>query len=127
MTGTFCLSSGYYEDYYLKAQKVRTLIIDDFNKAFTKVDAIVAPVAADYPPKLGESTADPITSYMMDILTIPASMAGIPALSVPAGFRNGLPRGIQFMGPYFSEKLLFQIGHAFEQETEFYKEEPKIS
>lgn len=127
MIGTYCLSSGYYDAYYLKAQKVRTLIVEDFNKAFNVVDAIVAPVSADYPPKLGESTVDPITSYMVDALTIPANMAGIPSLSVPAGFRDGLPRGIQFMGPHFSEKLLYQIGYAFEQETEFYKITPKLS
>lgn len=124
MLGTFCLSSGYYDAYYKKAQKVRTLIIQDFQKAFQKVDALIVPVSPTYPPKLGEVIDDPIANYMMDVLTVPVNLAGVPALAIPAGFENGLPFGIQIIGDYFEEKLLYRIGYAFEQETEFYKQTP---
>ncbi|NTV30899.1 Asp-tRNA(Asn)/Glu-tRNA(Gln) amidotransferase subunit GatA [candidate division WWE3 bacterium] len=137
MIGTYCLSSGYYDAYYLKAQKVRTLIIEDFKNAFEKVDVLVAPVSPSFPPELGSVIKDPVTTYMMDVLTVPINLAGVPALAVPAGFSqnpvNGklpadsLPCGIQFIGNYFDEKQLYQVGHAFEQSTNYYLYRPTLT
>ena len=119
MLGTFTLSSGYYEAYYKKAMSVRTLIKQDFDKAFQKVDALIAPVSPTLPWKLGEKINDPLKMYLSDALTVTANIAGIPSLSVPAGFsKNNLPIGVQIMGEQLSENLLFQIGHAFEVTTE---------
>lgn len=127
MLGTFTLSSGYYDAYYKKAMQVRTLIVDDFDKAFAKVDALVAPVSPTPPWKFGEKANDPLQMYLSDALTVPVNLAGVPGVSVPAGFSsNNLPIGIQFIGPHFSEKLLFQIGNSFEKQTEFYKQLPKL-
>lgn len=116
MLGTYTLSAGYYEAYYLKAMRVRTLIRKDFRDAFEKVQAIVAPVSPTLPFKLGEKTQDPLKMYLSDIFTIPASLAGLPALSLPIGFVNNLPVGMQVLGPQFSEELLFKIGYALEQQ-----------
>ncbi len=124
MLGTFTLSMGYYDAYYKKAMKIRTLIISDFDKAFEKVDTIIAPVSPTSPWKIGEKVNDPLKMYLSDILTVNANLAGIPGLSVPSGFIDGLPTGIQFLGPNFSEDLLFRIGFAFEQETKFYEKMP---
>lgn len=118
MLGTFTLSSGYYDAYYKKAMSVRTLIISDFESAFKKVDAIIAPVSPTLPWKLGEKLSDPLKMYLSDIFTVTANLAGIPGLSVPIGFENGLPVGMQILGPQFSESLLFQIGNPYEQATE---------
>lgn len=127
MLGTFTLSSGYYDAYYKKAMQVRTLIVDDFKKAFEKVDALVAPVSPTPPWKFGEKANDPLQMYLSDALTVPINLAGVPALSVPAGFsEKKLPIGIQFIGPHFSEKLLFQIGNNFEKKTEYYKQTPNL-
>jgi len=133
--GTFTLSSGYYEAYYKKAMQVRTLIRQDFEKAFEKVDAIISPVSPTPPWKLGEKVDDPLKMYLSDAYTVIANLAGIPGLAVPSGFiqhqtfgagfigdlprsDRGLPTGFQILGPQFSEKLLFRIGHAFEQTQE---------
>ena len=120
--GTFTLSAGYYEAYYKKAMQVRTLIKRDFEQVFNSpvggVDAIIAPVSPTPPWKLGEKLDNPLRMYLSDIFTTTANLAGIPGLSVPSGFINGLPAGFQILGPQFSEKLLFQIGHAFEQTQE---------
>ncbi|HUD04554.1 MAG TPA: Asp-tRNA(Asn)/Glu-tRNA(Gln) amidotransferase subunit GatA [Patescibacteria group bacterium] len=124
MLGTFTLSVGYYDAYYKKAMRVRTLIIKDFEDAFTKVDAIVSPVSPTKPWKIGEKVNDPLKMYLSDVLTVNCNLAGIPGLSVPSGFINELPVGIQFLGPRFSEELLFRIGHAFEQTTKFYQKSP---
>ena len=124
MLGTFTLSVGYYDAYYKKAMKVRTLIIKDFDDAYKKVDAIIAPVSPTMPWKIGEKMNDPLKMYLSDVLTVNCNLAGIPGLSVPSGFINGLPVGVQFLGPRFSEELLFRIGHAFEQETKFYEKTP---
>jgi len=124
MLGTFTLSVGYYDAYYKKAMKVRTLIIKDFDDAFTKVDAIVSPVSPTSPWKIGEKVNDPLKMYLSDVLTVNCNLAGIPGLSVPAGFINHLPVGIQFMGPKFSEELLFRVGQAFEQETKYFEKIP---
>ncbi|KKR49613.1 MAG: Glutamyl-tRNA(Gln) amidotransferase subunit A [Candidatus Levybacteria bacterium GW2011_GWA2_40_16] len=120
--GTFTLSAGYYEAYYKKAMQVRTLIKRDFEQVFNPpaggVDAIIAPVSPTPPWKLGEKLDNPLRMYLSDIFTTTANLAGIPGLSVTSGFINGLPAGFQILGPQFSEKLLFQIGHAFEQTQE---------
>lgn len=135
MLGTFTLSSGYYDAYYKKAMQVRTLIKQDFDKAFEKVDALISPVSPTLPWKLGEKVSDPLAMYLSDALTVTVNIAGIPSLSVPAGFSEGnpstssgskLPVGIQIMGPHFSEEKLFQIGYAFEQETHYYQKIPQI-
>lgn len=116
MIGTYVLSAGYYDAYYLKAQKVRTLVIEDFKKAFEKVDVLLAPVTPTLPPKLGENTDDPLKMYLMDVLTTPVNLAGLPALSVPSGFsQNNLPIGMQIIGPQLAEKSLFKIGYELEK------------
>jgi len=113
--GTFALSSGYYDAYYLKALKGRALIIDDFKNAFSQVDAIISPVTTTTAFKIGEMTNDPLQMYMADILTISANLAGIPALSVPAGLdKNGLPVGLQIMGNHFDEQKIINIAAAVE-------------
>ncbi len=127
LIGTYCLSAGYYDAYYLKAQKVRTLIINEFKNTFKNVDVLLAPVSPIMPPKIGELTDDPLKLYMMDVLTVPVNLAGIPSLSIPAGFSDNLPIGIQIIGNYFDEKLLYQVGQAFETETQYYKQTPKYT
>jgi aspartyl-tRNA(Asn)/glutamyl-tRNA(Gln) amidotransferase subunit A len=124
MLGTFTLSVGYYDAYYKKAMRVRTLIMKDFEDAYKKVDAIISPVSPTGPWKIGDKVNDPLKMYLSDILTVNCNLAGIPGLSVPSGFINKLPVGVQFLGPKFSEELLFKIGHAFEQETKFYLKTP---
>lgn len=130
MLGTYVLSAGYYDAYYKKAMQVRTLVKQDYEKVFDpsadEVDALIAPVSPTLPWKLEEKVNDPLAMYLSDALTVTANIAGIPGLSVPAGFSNGLPIGIQILGPQFSEEKLFQIGYAFEQETEYHKQIPKI-
>lgn len=126
MLGTFTLSSGYYEAYYKKAMKVRALIKNDFDEAFKKVDAVIAPVSPTLPWKLGEKINDPLKMYLSDIFTVTANLAGVPGLSVPIGFADSssrprceLPVGMQILGPQFSEELLFQIGYSYEQATAY--------
>lgn len=114
MLGTFTLSSGYYDAYYKKAMKVRTLIKKDFDDAFKKVDVIISPVSPTLPWKFGEKTDNPLEMYLSDALTVPANLSGIPGLSVPVGFVNKLPVGMQILGPHFSEDLLFKVGHFYE-------------
>lgn len=116
MLGTFTLSAGYYDAYYKKATKVRTLIKQDFEEAFKKVDIILAPVSPTPAFKIGEKVNDPLKMYLSDIFTIPVNLAGIPALSVPAGFsKNKLPIGVQFIGNYFEEEKLLNVGYQFER------------
>lgn len=126
MLGTYTLSAGYYETYYLKAMKVRTLIKKDFTGAFQKVDVIVAPVSPTLPWKLGEKVDDPLKMYLSDIFTVTANLSGFPSLALPCGFVNNLPVGIQIIGPQFSEELLFQVGYAYEQSMEWCKKKPKL-
>lgn len=127
MLGTYTLSAGYYDAYYKKALQVRTLLIEDFNQAFEKIDAMIAPVAPTPPWKLGEKVDDPLKMYLSDIFTVTANLVGIPGLSIPIGFtQNKLPIGMQILGPQFSEEKLFQIGHAYEQATEWHKEKPSL-
>lgn len=114
MLGTFTLSVGYYDAYYKKAMRVRTLIKQDFDNAFEKVDAIIAPVSPTMPWKFGEKVNDPLKMYLSDVFAAPINLAGIPGLSVPVGFIDGLPVGMQILGPHFSESLLFRIGQHYE-------------
>lgn len=125
MLGTYALSSGYYDAYYKKAQKVRTLIKQDFDKAFENFDVIVGPTTPTPAFKIGEIIDDPLTMYANDILTIPVNLAGVPAISVPCGFENGLPLGLQIIGNYFDEETVYRVADAFEQATEFHKETPQ--
>jgi len=125
MLGTYVLSAGYYDAYYLKAMKVRSKIIQDFSIAFENVDAILAPVSPTPPFKLGEKAANPLQMYLADILTVSANVAGLPGLAMPFGFNSkGLPLGFQLMGPRFSEDVLFALGKEFEKETEY---KPKVA
>lgn len=120
MLGTYVLSAGYYDAYYLKAQKVRTLLIQDFEKAFEKVDAIIAPVMPTAAFKLGEKVSDPLKMYLADIFTASANLAGIPGMAIPSGFnKQGLPLGFQLLGPRFSEPVLFALGKLYQKITSY--------
>ena len=119
MLGTYALSAGYYDAYYVQAQRVRTLIRREFEQVFTRFDAVVMPTSPTVAFKLGEKTADPLQMYLNDILTIPANIAGIPGISVPAGMSEGLPVGLQIMGPALSEETMLRIAYAYEQATDF--------
>lgn len=126
MLGTFSLSSGYYDAYFKKAAEVRTLIKQDFKKAFERVDVIVGPVSPTVAWNLGEKIDDPLTMYLSDAYTIPASLAGIPGLSIPCGFANGLPVGLQILGKYLDEETILNIGEEYEEATNWRKEKPKL-
>ena len=127
MLGTYALSSGYYDAYYLKAQKVRTLIKNDFDEAFKIVDAIVAPTTPEVAFKIGEKTQDPIKMYLSDVLTIPCNIAGLPGISVPCGFSSkGLPIGIQVLGKPFDEETVIHVAHAYEQSTNWGDKRPEV-
>lgn len=127
LLGTFVLSAGYYEAYYRKGQKVRTLIRQDFDKAFQEVDLILTPVAPTPPFKLGEKLTDPLTMYLSDVFTISVNLAGVPAMALPSGFtKSGLPIGMQLIARAFEEETLFQAAYAYEQETQWFKRTPKI-
>jgi aspartyl-tRNA(Asn)/glutamyl-tRNA(Gln) amidotransferase subunit A len=119
MLGTFALSSGYYEAYYGRAQKVRTKIADDFNAAFEKVDLIVTPTSPSVAFPLGAKTDDPLAMYMNDYCTVPMPLAGIPAISIPSGLSEQLPVGLQLAGPAFSENKILDAAHALEQALGF--------
>jgi aspartyl-tRNA(Asn)/glutamyl-tRNA(Gln) amidotransferase subunit A len=121
MLGTYALSSGYYDAYYLNAQKVRTLIKEDFDRAFAQgVDVVVGPTSPIVAFGIGEKIDDPLEMYLADLYTIPANLAGLPCISVPCGFHEGLPVGLQIMGPHFAEGSVLHVGYAFEQSTEFH-------
>jgi aspartyl-tRNA(Asn)/glutamyl-tRNA(Gln) amidotransferase subunit A len=125
--GTFVLSHGYYDAYYLRALKVRTLIKQDFDKAFGSFDCIVAPTSPSPAFKRGEKTKDPLKMYLSDIYTISVNLAGIPAISIPCGFtRKGLPVGLQILAKPFAEEIIFNVAHAYEQATVWHKEKPKL-
>jgi aspartyl-tRNA(Asn)/glutamyl-tRNA(Gln) amidotransferase subunit A len=127
MLGTYALSTGYYDAYYQKAQKVRTLIKQEFDQAFEKYDALVTPTSPIVPFKLGEKLEDPMQMYLSDICTLPINIAGIPAISVPAGFVDNLPIGMQIVGKPFSEETLLRIAFAYEQATDWHKRKPVLS
>jgi aspartyl-tRNA(Asn)/glutamyl-tRNA(Gln) amidotransferase subunit A len=128
MLGTYALSAGYYDAYYGKAQQVRTLIRRDFDEAFKQVDVIAAPVTPKTAFRLGENSSDPIQMYLEDVFTLPASLAGVPGLSVPCGFDgDGLPIGLQLIAPAFDEGVMLRVGHAYEQTTDWHKRLPEIA
>ncbi|GLO65223.1 Asp-tRNA(Asn)/Glu-tRNA(Gln) amidotransferase subunit GatA [Oceanobacillus kimchii] len=127
MLGTFALSSGYYDAYYKKAQKVRTLIKNDFDKILEEYDVIVGPTTPTPAFKVGEKTSDPLTMYANDILTIPVNLAGVPGISIPCGFSSeGLPIGLQIIGNYFDESTVYRTAYAYEQATEHHKKRPQL-
>ncbi len=126
MLGTYALSAGYYDAYYLKAQKVRTLIKQDFDRAFERVDVLVAPTTPTTAFRLGEKVDDPLQMYLSDIFTLSVNLAGICAISLPCGFdAQGLPIGMQVMGPAFGEEAILRVAHAYEQATEWHKRRPE--
>jgi len=122
--GTFVLSAGYYDAYYLRAQQVRTLIRRDFEGAFRQCEVVAMPTTPTPAFRIGEKTADPLQMYLEDIFTVPANLAGIPGLSLPGGFVEGLPVGIQLLGRPFDEATLLRIGHAYQQQTKHHLQEP---
>ncbi len=126
MLGTFALSSGYYDAYYKKAQKVRTLIKKDFDDVFEKYDVIIGPTTPTPAFKIGENMEDPLTMYANDILTIPVNLAGVPGISIPCGFSNGLPLGLQIIGKHFDESTIYRVADAFEKATDHHKQKPQL-
>jgi aspartyl-tRNA(Asn)/glutamyl-tRNA(Gln) amidotransferase subunit A len=124
MTGTYVLSAGYYDAYYLKAQKVRSLITADLKRAFADVDILVGPTSPTPAFGIGAKVDDPITMYLNDIYTIGANLAGVPAMSIPCGFVGALPVGLQLIGPHFGESRLLAAAHAYQRETDFHRRLP---
>jgi aspartyl-tRNA(Asn)/glutamyl-tRNA(Gln) amidotransferase subunit A len=124
--GTFTLSTGYYDNYYQKAARVRTLIKQDFEKAFQKCDVIIGPVSPTVAWNIGDKTTDPLIMYLSDIYTIPANLAGICGLSVPCGFSQNLPVGLQILGPQMGEEIILNVGEIYEQATDWRKEKPNV-
>ncbi len=128
MLGTYALSAGYYDAYYGQAQKVRTLIKRDFETAFQSVDVIATPVAPTTAFRAGEHSNDPLAMYLEDVFTLPTNLAGVPGLAFPVGFdREGLPIGMQLMGPHFREDVLFRTAHAYQQVTDWHKRVPDLA
>ncbi|HEX8281005.1 MAG TPA: amidase family protein, partial [Chthoniobacterales bacterium] len=130
--GTYVLSSGYYDAYYLRAQKIRELIRRDFERAFQQVDAVLSPTSPVPAFKMGENAADPLQLYLADIFTIPANLAGICGISVPCGFVDSedgtrSPVGLQLLGKAFDEQRLLQVAHAYEQSTDWHKQRPPLA
>ncbi len=126
MIGAYALSAGYYDAYYLKAQKVRHLISDDFKQAFEKVDVIMGPTSPNVAFNKGERNDDPIAMYLSDIYTIAANLAGLPGMSVPAGFANNLPVGLQIIGNYFGESRLLNVAHQYQMNTDWHTQMPEV-
>lgn len=126
MLGTFALSTGYYDAYYKKAQKVRTLIKEEFEQLFERFDLIIGPTAPTTAFGLGEELNDPLTMYANDILTIPVNLAGVPAISIPCGFSDGLPVGLQIIGKHFDEATVLQTAHTYQQQTDFHTAQPDL-
>jgi len=121
MIGTYALSAGYYDAWYLKAQKVRTLIRREFDAVFEKYDALVTPTSPTVPFKIGEKTDNPLAMYLSDVCTLPINIAGVPAISIPAGFADGLPIGMQIISKHFNEETILKVAYAYEQATEWHK------
>lgn len=124
MVGAYALSAGYYDAYYLQAQKIRRLIKNDFMAAYEQVDVILCPTSPTPAFKIGEKIDDPVSLYLTDIYTITANLAGVPGIALPAGFANGLPLGMQLLGPYFSEARLLNIAHQYQQVTDWHQRAP---
>lgn len=126
LIGTYALSSGYYDAYYKKAQQVRTLIRQEFNEAFSNFDALVTPTSPSVAFKAGEKMDDPLQMYLADICTIPVNIAGLPGISVPCGMSDGLPVGLQVIGPHFGDQTVLQVAHAYEQATDWHRSHPPL-
>ena len=126
MLGAFALSSGYYDAYYHKAQQVRTLIRQDFARVFQEVDALAAPVSPVVAFPIGDRADDPVRMYLVDVYTLPVNMAGLPAMSVPCGFSNGLPVGLQLIGTHLSEPNLLNVAHTYQQATDWHRHRPAL-
>jgi len=126
MLGTYALSAGYYDAWYVKAQKVRTLIRREFDQAFEKYDALITPTSPTVPFKIGEKMDDPLQMYLSDVCTLPINIAGLPGISIPAGFADGLPIGMQIIGKPFGEETILKVAYAYEQATEWHKRRPEI-
>ncbi len=133
MLGTYSLSAGYYDAYYLQAQKVRTLVKQDFEKVFEQVDCLVTPTSPTVAFRLGEKTDDPLTMYLSDIFTVSVNIAGVPAISIPCGFakpqsgKTEMPVGLQIIGKQFDEETILQVAYNYEQATEWHQPKPKIA
>ena len=127
MLGTYALSAGYYDAYYLKAQKVRTLIRQDFNKSFQKYDVLITPTSPTVAFKIGEKADDPVQMYLSDVCTLPINIAGVPGISIPAGLVDGLPVGMQIIGKYFHEETLLRVAYAYEQATPWHTKKPALA
>ena len=126
MLGTFSLSSGFYDAHFKKAGQTRTLIRRDFEKVFEDYDLILGPTTTTTAFNIGGQVHDPVAMYLSDILTVPVNLAGVPAISIPAGFSNGLPVGLQLIANHFDEQTIYQAAYAFEQATDFHKEKPNL-
>lgn len=126
MIGTYALSAGFYDAWYLKAQKVRTLIRREFDAVFEKYDALITPTSPTVPFKIGERADDPLAMYLSDVCTLPINIAGVPAVSIPAGFVDGLPVGMQIIGKHFNEEKILKVAYAYEQATEWHKRRATI-
>jgi aspartyl-tRNA(Asn)/glutamyl-tRNA(Gln) amidotransferase subunit A len=126
MLGTYALSAGYYDAWYVKAQRVRTLIRREFDAAFEKYDALITPTSPTVPFKIGEKMDDPLAMYLSDVCTLPINIAGVPGMSIPAGFSEGLPVGMQIIGKPFGEETMLHVAYAYEQATEWHKKKPNI-
>ena len=126
MLGTYSLSAGTYDAYYKKAQQARTLIKADYDKVFENYDVIVGPTAPTPAFAIGANIEDPMTMYANDILTIPINLAGVPAISIPCGFENGLPLGLQIIGKHFDEETIYRVAYAYEQQTDFNTQTPAL-
>ncbi|OAD22836.1 glutamyl-tRNA(Gln) amidotransferase, A subunit [Candidatus Thiomargarita nelsonii] len=124
MIGTYALSAGYYDAYYLKAQQIRRLISNDFAEAFKQVDVILGPTSPTTAFKIGEKVDDPISMYLSDINTISVNLAGLPGLSIPAGFANQRPVGLQLIGNYLNEARLLNVAHQYQQRTDWHRQNP---
>ncbi|MFA5035178.1 MAG: amidase family protein, partial [Candidatus Margulisiibacteriota bacterium] len=126
MIGTYALSAGYYDAYYLKALKVRTLIKQDFDRAFGQCDVLISPTSPTVAFKVGEKTADPLAMYLSDIATIPVNLAGLPALSLPCGISGELPIGLQIIGQAFAEETILRVAFTYEQNTKWHTQKAKL-
>jgi len=126
MLGTYALSAGYYDAYYLKAQKVRTLIRREFDSAFEKYDALITPTTPTVAFKAGEKTSDPLQMYLSDVCTLPINIAGVPAISIPAGMVDGLPVGMQIIAKNFAEETILRVAHAYEQASLWHLKKPAL-
>ena len=125
MTGTYVLSAGYYDAYYLRAQKIRRLITEEFANAFKQVDVLMGPTSPTTAFDIGAKVDDPVTMYLNDIYTIGANLAGLPAMSIPCGFLDGLPVGLQIIGGHFAEAKLLNVAHGYQQVTDWHKRMPE--